>query len=46
MSESLKSPLTMVGAQDAAACVDGVCEWSPPEEVLPVEQNPSTAPRA
>ncbi|MCC6270469.1 MAG: hypothetical protein IT190_04275 [Microbacteriaceae bacterium] len=39
MSEKPKSPITMVGAEDAAACVDGVCEWSPPAQVPSSEQN-------
>jgi hypothetical protein len=38
VSEKPKSPFTMVGAEDAAACVDGVCEWSPPAQVSSSEQ--------
>lgn len=42
MSASSKSPFTMVGAQDAAVCVDGVCEVPPtqPVEGAPGELNP------
>ena len=32
MSETLKNPFTMVGSEDAAVCVDGVCEVSPVQE--------------
>lgn len=30
MTETAKSPLTMVGQPDAAVCVDDTCEWPPP----------------
>lgn len=30
MTDTKKSPLTMVGKPDAAICVDDACEWPPP----------------
>ncbi|HEY9499242.1 MAG TPA: hypothetical protein VIQ78_09490 [Terrimesophilobacter sp.] len=30
MTDTTKSPLTMVGSPDAAVCIDDTCEWPPP----------------
>lgn len=30
MTDTAKTPLTMVGPADAAICVDDTCEWPPP----------------
>lgn len=30
MSDTTKTPLTMVGQPDAAVCVDDACVWPPP----------------
>lgn len=34
MSESSTSPFTMVGVQNAAVCIDGVCELPPAQDSL------------
>lgn len=34
MSESSTSPFMMVGVQNAAVCVDGVCELPPAQDSL------------
>lgn len=44
MSETSKNPLTMVGSEDAAVCVDGVCEVSPVQESAPGSAGAEQAP--
>lgn len=39
MSDVLKPPFTMIGSEDAAACIDGVCEVPHAQKDV-VEQNP------
>lgn len=42
MSEKPKSPFTMVGSEDAAVCVDGVCEVPPALEEPQTDRVPQT----
>ncbi len=46
MSETVKSPFTMVGSEDAAVCIDGVCEVPSAHEPATNDAPPAAPPKA